>query len=462
MRPPARWPLHPPPGPLESLSSWVDRLARLYDLPVNQLLGPNLGVVAQLPAVIDDDPPAEVLTALAERTGVELGRVRATTLAGWVPWLFDCLPVTASESETVFRHYVRGGSVLLRAHTHSGPRPRRNWRGPWIANGKFTRRACPMCGVTGPQARRSWLWELPLTLGCPQHRCRLEPLDRVTMAELKGEPLQPVPITEPLATLESYTYRALADGRVNLPGRGVHAGVWFRLLRCLLDELSLAATPLSARPRRVLEQVWEATGLPVRAGLSVWQPYERLPWEIQEQLLTAAAVALHLVAERRIFGEGMFASALVEERHTPVYGGDDPRIRKAEDMNSITALAQKVLRQARTDENTARQMFALLTAFDPTPANYAKQRKHLISEVGVPPEFLYLLPLPGPERCYTPGVAVALLAAEGYDRDEVRLAVDEYLDEIPLRDPDSLEPVDVHEYRLTTEDIHQLRARLRL
>ncbi|MEV8375136.1 hypothetical protein AB0P21_20530 [Kribbella sp. NPDC056861] len=25
--PPTRWPLHPQPGPLESLSSWVDRLA---------------------------------------------------------------------------------------------------------------------------------------------------------------------------------------------------------------------------------------------------------------------------------------------------------------------------------------------------------------------------------------------------------------------------------------------------
>jgi TniQ len=36
--PPQRWPLHPLPKPLESLSSWVSRLARQYHLPVKDLL----------------------------------------------------------------------------------------------------------------------------------------------------------------------------------------------------------------------------------------------------------------------------------------------------------------------------------------------------------------------------------------------------------------------------------------
>jgi len=37
-----RWPLHPQPGPVESLSSWLDRLGRLYDLSVKDLLNHNL------------------------------------------------------------------------------------------------------------------------------------------------------------------------------------------------------------------------------------------------------------------------------------------------------------------------------------------------------------------------------------------------------------------------------------
>jgi hypothetical protein len=41
--PTARWPLHPQPGPLESLSFWLSRVACLYRLPVSELLTHNLG-----------------------------------------------------------------------------------------------------------------------------------------------------------------------------------------------------------------------------------------------------------------------------------------------------------------------------------------------------------------------------------------------------------------------------------
>lgn len=51
---------------------------------------------------------------------------------------------------------------------------------------------------------------------------------------------------EPLATLDRYTAQALTTGQVTLPGRTVHAGAWFRLLRSLLDEVSLALTGRSA------------------------------------------------------------------------------------------------------------------------------------------------------------------------------------------------------------------------
>jgi hypothetical protein len=38
-----RWPLHPPPGPGESLTSWLARLAALYGMPASQMLRHNLG-----------------------------------------------------------------------------------------------------------------------------------------------------------------------------------------------------------------------------------------------------------------------------------------------------------------------------------------------------------------------------------------------------------------------------------
>ena len=77
MSPPRRWPLHPQPGPLESLSSWLERTARLYDLTVKDLLTCNLGQPGvTVPEFADRDPPAEMLAALAERTGTDLAQLR--------------------------------------------------------------------------------------------------------------------------------------------------------------------------------------------------------------------------------------------------------------------------------------------------------------------------------------------------------------------------------------------------
>ncbi|MFE7797192.1 hypothetical protein [Nocardia sp. NPDC057440] len=109
--------------------------------------------------------------------------------------------------------------------------------------------------------------------------------------ELKDQDPEPITISEPLATPENYTHQALTAGTVRQPGRAVHAGVWFRLLCGLLDELSLALTTANLCARRTLEQR-NAAELPARAGILVWQTYEHLPWKTQEKLLTAAAVAV--------------------------------------------------------------------------------------------------------------------------------------------------------------------------
>jgi hypothetical protein len=80
------------------------------------------------------------------------------------------------------------------------------------------------------------------------------------------------------ADLDRYTHQALLTGRVSLPGRSVHAGVWFRLLRTLLHEVSLSPTTAGRCDGRTLEIIWQSAGYPIRAGLGTWQPYEQLPW----------------------------------------------------------------------------------------------------------------------------------------------------------------------------------------
>lgn len=359
-------------------------------MPVRQLLGPNLGLAAA-PSLetLDLDPPIEILSGLAERTGTDLERVRAMTLAGWVPWLFDILTVT-DDGHEVFRNYVRGDSVLLAHGRRRLPQPHRPWRGPWLPGPQqVQRRVCPVC-VSRSQPRRSLIWDLPLTVSCIVHGCRLEPDDQVTMGQLTGNPVQPVMITEPLATLDGYTQQALTTGEVRLPGRTVHAGVWFRLLRILLDELTLAPSTLGTRSRQTIESVWHEAGLPIRCAITAWQPYEQLPWRIQQQLLLAAAVALQQAAEHRLTARGSLAAALSEQLPKTVYDGD--RANNGGSWSKIVTQAEEVLRLARTNAKAAQNLFAFLTAYDKSAANCEKQHKYLIEDVGVPPVYLATCP----------------------------------------------------------------------
>ena len=85
MKPAPRWPLHPAPREGEALSSWLNRVAACYRMDVHELLAHDLGH-DQLDD-LDTEPPLSLLTMIAQRSGVELERLRLMSLAGWVPWL---------------------------------------------------------------------------------------------------------------------------------------------------------------------------------------------------------------------------------------------------------------------------------------------------------------------------------------------------------------------------------------
>ncbi|MCZ7140516.1 hypothetical protein O6379_23730, partial [Salmonella enterica subsp. enterica] len=120
-------------------------------------------------------------------------------------------------------------------------------------------------------------------------------------------------------------WQALTTGHVELPRRRIHAGLWFRLLRTLLDELN---TPLSTcgTCAGYLRQVWEGCGHPLRAGQSLWRPYETLNPAVRLQMLEAAATAISLSSAamigrrwprsstKRISGSGRLSLTKVRKR----------------------------------------------------------------------------------------------------------------------------------------------------
>ncbi len=71
----------------------------------------------------------------------------------------------------------------------------------------------------------------------------------------------------------------------------MHAGVWFRLLRCLLDEVGLSLSGRTSHGRATLEQVWQAAEREERAGLTTWRPYEHLVVESSGPVLDQQRVA---------------------------------------------------------------------------------------------------------------------------------------------------------------------------
>ena len=165
-------------------------------------------------------------------------------------------------------------------------------------------------------------------------------------------------VAEPVAALDRYTQQALLTGRVNLPGRDVHAGVWFRLLRTLLHEVSLSPSTAGQIGRRTLNLIWEAVGQPVRAGLGTWKPYEEMEWPVQEMMLNAAAVALQLAADGRISARGGLGSAIQPAPTRWAYTGD-PLALHGGVWPDLTAAAEAALDQARAEPGGARQLLGL-------------------------------------------------------------------------------------------------------
>lgn len=327
MKPARKWPVHPAPIEGEALSSWLYRLAACFHLDTVELLQHGLGLhygvddvlhYRALPSV-DIEASSGLVAGLADRTGVSTDRIRAMTLAGWTPWLLDSVqPITGA-----FRNYVHRSSVML------GPRSRAKtiegkWRA-WVPDHPI-KRACPDC-LSDPECQGLLLmWHLPIMLSCPMHNRLLQPLLGIVYGPLWSENSPDLEQRPSPAVLEMdrRTLQALTTGKVDLPRRSVHAAIWFRLLRTLLNELSTPAKYWGPSTRDI-RAAWAASGHRARAGQGVWKPFEALRWPVQSQLLEAAAAAMDLLGRGAIPYRGEDAALFSPEPARSVYAGSPPR-----------------------------------------------------------------------------------------------------------------------------------------
>lgn len=394
MKPAPRWPLHPAPREGEALSSWLNRVAACYQMDLHDLLEHDLGH-----GQVDDldiAPPLSLLTVLSQRSSVELDRLRCMSFAGWVPWLLDSLNDRFPDA---LETYAFQFSVLL-------PKFRRKTRSitswcAWLPS-RPIHRACPLC-LNDPTNQAILLaWKLPLMLSCPQHGCWLEFYWGVPGRLLGWESTDTSPraVNEAIAAMDRRTWQALTTGYVELPRRRIHAGLWFRLLRTLLDELN---TPLSlcGTFAHSIRYVWERCGHPVRAGQSLWRPYEILPLEVQLQMLEAAATAIDLIESKVLRPGGKQVALFLSEPQTAFTDGMPVVERKEEPVNywqkAIKAIEEAIV-EARHNPVTARSLFALTSYGQRDPESLERLRITFANE-GIPPEFLSYYEPDGPFTC---------------------------------------------------------------
>jgi len=383
VKPAARWPLHPAPREGEALSSWLQRVAARYQMDLYDLLEHDLGHgrVDDL----DTAPPPALLTALSLRSGIELERLRCMSFAGWVPWLLDSLD---SRIPDALETYAFQFSLLLPRRGRK-TRSITSWRA-WLPSQPI-HRACPLCLNDSEDQAVLLAWKLPLMLSCPQHGCWLESYSGVPGQFLGWENADAAPRTasDAMVAMDRRTWQALTTGYVELPRRRIHAGLWFRLLRTLLDELN---TPLSQCGPCVwsIRHVWACCGHLLRAGQSQWRPYEILAPAVQLQMLEAAATAIELIESSVVRPHGELGALFLSEPHTGFTNGLPEKKRKPEPVDhwreAVKALNEAIA-EARHNCETARSLFTLASYGRRDPESLDRLRDTFAQE-GIPPEFL--------------------------------------------------------------------------
>jgi hypothetical protein len=304
------------------------------------------------------------------------------TMAGWVPWLTDTLSLDGGQA--VFDTYVRQYSVLLRPGEARQNQVKR-WR-PWLP-ARAERRTCPAC-VADPGRGLVLMWRIPLMSSCAEHGCQLEPESDVRLAALAGNPMEPEPVAPGTIALDRLTFQALTAGRVSLPGGSAHAGVWFRLLRTMLDELSIAPSALTATSAAIVRSVWAAASAPPRAGLTVWRPYEMLRQTARQAMMHAAGFAMQLAAAGEIRPQGALGHYLGHEPHREVYEGDRRAWEWKQDVAEFSAEFGTAVGLARSgDADAARKLLTWYTLGCRTSASFLGARRFLAG-LGIPEHLL--------------------------------------------------------------------------
>ncbi len=322
-----------------------------------------------------------LLDNIKHRSNLSLDQIHQMTFRSWVPFIIDHLEADSNVFETYMLQYP---VLPFKSHPSFALT---NWR-PWISSSP-TLRACQSCIKSESEVIIRLAWKLPIMLSCPLHGCRLRPCISPSSNYLywEGEEQMDWLVTKEILAMDIRTWQALTTGKVDLPCRSIHAGVWFRFLRNLLNELTL---PLSRTPKysAIIRHIWDRCGYPVRAGLSIWKPYEHLPLQRQMQTLEAAATAITMIEEGGLISPGvskLFQPELIDEDDWPSYYKSTNTKSEPRQL-SLGELAEQAVAEAKSSRESAQTLRAFCL-WGKNDSESIKKIDALFLELGIPFEF---------------------------------------------------------------------------
>lgn len=213
---------------------------------------------------------------------------------------------------------------------------------------------------------------------CPVHGILLE--ERVVVAgQILGQAVdEPVPAPKEILTIDRFTRQAIEGAMVSLPHDLVPGGAWLRMLRTLLDELSLPASSLK-QYRPTLSTIWGTLGLGVRQGMrSAAIPFEMLDWQRRFLLMRVAGVAVELLMKGEVKQAGKDAFLFVAEPGDHENRSAPLQLLSSESTSGALSSYEQAWRKVhaawkdcevamRHDVQTAIQMRQILLGTHPTP-----------------------------------------------------------------------------------------------
>lgn len=313
-----RWPLHPPPCPNESLSSWITRIANVYDMYLEEFLKNEFDISYESYSSYDlnFDPPLSLLTNLSERTGVTFDDVRALTAQAYTPLLIDALKIeeTSSSNDYVNQFCIFPGKrkKFIMAN--------KNWV-PWLSiKRSATVQCCRLCISEDSEPYLRLHWSFSWMITCPKHKILLEQaLFHGITSKNRGfyfvtkDTTTPYPLDD-LYAMDNITLQAVTTGLVEVPSGILHGGVWIRILRSLIEELNSSVNIVGQKNRRLMILFWQKLNLSVRQDFGRYVLFEKCDHNIKLILMLVASLVIKAIFSKQI----KFSSSVVNLLTSPV------------------------------------------------------------------------------------------------------------------------------------------------